>query len=54
MDHLKVRRYGDPVLRRKASPVEAVTPEIRRLIDQMIETMYHDVGIGLAAPQIGV
>ena len=54
MDHLEVRRYGDPVLRRKASPVEAVTPEIRRLIDQMIETMYHDLGIGLAAPQVGI
>jgi peptide deformylase len=51
---LKVRRYGDPVLRRPASPVGAVTPEIRRLVDDMIETMYDEVGIGLAAPQVGV
>jgi peptide deformylase len=51
---LSVRRYGDPVLRRKASPVEAVTPEIRRLVTDMIDTMYDEVGIGLAAPQVGV
>jgi peptide deformylase len=50
---LKVRRYGDPVLRRRASPVEAVTPEIRRLADDMVDTMYDEVGIGLAAPQVG-
>jgi peptide deformylase len=50
---LKVRRYGDPVLRRRAEPIATVTPEIRRLADDMIETMYDEVGIGLAAPQIG-
>ena len=51
---LKVRRYGDPVLRRSAALVEAVTPEVRRLASDMIETMYDEVGIGLAAPQVGV
>jgi peptide deformylase len=51
---LRVRRYGDPVLRRRARDVEAVTPEIRRLVDDMIDTMYDEVGIGLAAPQVGV
>jgi peptide deformylase len=50
---LKVRRYGDPVLRRRAQPVETVTPDIRRLVDDMIDTMYDEVGIGLAAPQVG-
>ena len=50
---LKVRRYGDPVLRRRANPVDAVTPEIRRLVSDMIDTMYDEVGIGLAAPQVG-
>jgi peptide deformylase len=50
---LKVRRYGDPVLRRRAVPVDRVTPEIRRLADDMVDTMYDEVGIGLAAPQIG-
>ncbi len=51
---LKVRRYGDPVLRRKAQPVERVTPEIRALVDDMIDTMYDEAGIGLAAPQVGI
>ena len=50
---LKVRRYGDPALRRRANPVEAVTPEIRRLAEDMVDTMYDEVGIGLAAPQVG-
>jgi peptide deformylase len=51
---LTMRRYGDPVLRRVASPVTAVTPEIKTLIADMAETMWAQVGIGLAAPQIGV
>lgn len=51
---LRVRRYGDPVLRRRAEPVREVTPEIRALVADMIDTMYDEVGIGLAAPQIGV
>jgi len=50
---LKVRRYGDPVLRRRAMPVSEVTPQIRRIVEDMTETMYDEVGIGLAAPQIG-
>ena len=51
---LSMRRYGDPILRRLAAPVAAVTPEIKTLIADMAETMWHQVGIGLAAPQIGV
>jgi peptide deformylase len=51
---LKVRRYGDPVLRRRALPIEEVTPEIRTIIADMTETMYDEVGVGLAAPQVGV
>lgn len=54
MPVLNVRRYGDPILRQKAQPVEAVTPEIRKTLADMLETMYHQVGIGLAAPQVGV
>jgi peptide deformylase len=50
---LKVRKYGDPVLRRRAETVREVTPELRRLAEDMIETMYDEAGIGLAAPQIG-
>jgi peptide deformylase len=51
---LKVRKYGDSILRRKADPIPAVTPEIKGLIAEMIETMYDQVGIGLAAPQVGI
>jgi peptide deformylase len=51
---LSVRKYGDPVLRRRAKPVEAVTPEIKRIIADMVDTMYDEVGLGLAAPQVGV
>lgn len=49
----KVRTYPDPVLAAKAAPVTEITDEIRALAADMIETMYADKGIGLAAPQIG-
>jgi len=51
---LGMRRYGDPILRQVAARVVAVTPEIKTLIADMAETMWHQVGIGLAAPQVGV
>ena len=51
---LKVRKYGDPLLRRRAAPVREITPEIRRIVSDMIDTMYDEVGIGLAAPQVGI
>ena len=51
---LSVRKYGDPVLRRRAKPVEKVTPELRAIIADMIDTMYDEVCIGLAAPQVGI
>jgi len=51
---LKVRKYGDPVLRRRAARVEAVTSDIRKTIADMVDTMYDEVGLGLAAPQVGV
>ncbi len=43
-----------PVLKTKAKPVDAVTPEIAILMNDMLETMYAAPGIGLAAPQVGV
>ncbi|MFH1105171.1 MAG: peptide deformylase [Actinomycetota bacterium] len=49
-----IRRFPDPVLRMAARPVEVVDPEVGRLIDDMIETMYAAPGVGLAAPQIGI
>jgi peptide deformylase len=42
------------VLRRRARPVEAVTPAIKQTIADMVDTMYDEVGLGLAAPQVGV
>ena len=47
-------KYGDPALVHSAAVIEAITPEIDRLIDDMIDTMYAAPGVGLAAPQIGV
>jgi len=49
-----ILRYGERVLHAKAAVVEAVTPEISQLVDDMIATMYAAPGIGLAAPQVGV
>jgi len=49
-----IRTFPDPVLRMAARPVAAVDNEVRRLIDDMIETMYAAPGVGLAAPQIGI
>jgi len=51
---LHILQYPDPRLRIKALPVPAVDDEIRRLIDDMLETMYNAPGIGLAAPQVAV
>lgn len=48
-----IRKYGDPVLRRKAIQIEEVDDEVRALADEMIEVMHADNGIGLAAEQIG-
>ena len=49
-----ILKYGDAVLHEKARVVEAITPDIDRLVDDMIQTMYAAPGVGLAAPQIGV
>jgi peptide deformylase len=48
-----ILHYPDPRLRQKALPIEGITPEIERLIDDMAETMYAAPGVGLAAPQVG-
>ena len=53
MSVLPIRVLGDPVLREETRPVVEVTDELRRLIDDMFETMYAANGIGLAAPQVG-
>ena len=45
--------YGNPVLREKGKAVEAFDSDLNRLVGDMIETMYAEEGIGLAAQQIG-
>src|ERR1700742_1847315 len=50
---LKVVKYGSPVLRKKGAPIESITPEIKKLIADMFETMYAHKGVGLAAQQVG-
>ena len=54
MARLKILKFGEPTLRKTARPVEEITPRIKMLIDDMIETMRHAGGCGLAAPQVGV
>lgn len=51
---LPIIETPDPRLREKSAPVEEVTDELRKLIDDMFETMYAAPGIGLAAVQVGV
>jgi peptide deformylase len=50
---LEVIKYGHPVLRQKGAPVGKITPEINRLVADMLETMHENHGVGLAAQQIG-
>jgi peptide deformylase len=50
---LPILHYGHPVLREKGAPVGRVTPEIRQLVSDMLDTMYEAHGIGLAAQQVG-
>ena len=47
-------KYGDPVLEKSAAPVEVFDDELRKLLDDMFESMYAAHGVGLAAPQIGI
>lgn len=47
-------KYGDPVLERPADPVTVFDDDLRKLVDDMFESMYAAHGVGLAAPQIGI
>lgn len=51
---LKILIAPNPILKAKAAPVDEVDDKVRRLMDDMLETMYWAPGIGLAAPQVGV
>ena len=50
---LEVLKYPDPRLRKKGEKVTKVTLELKKLGENMVETMYAEKGIGLAAPQVG-
>lgn len=50
----KIRMMGDEVLTKKCRQIKEVTPRIKELIEDMLETMYDANGVGLAAPQVGV
>ena len=49
-----IRIMGEKVLEKVSRPVDAVTPRIRDLVEDMLETMYDAGGVGLAAPQVGI
>lgn len=51
---LKVVKYGDPILTKRADEVTDFNGNLHKLIDDMFETMYGAPGVGLAAPQVGV
>ena len=53
MSLLDIHVLGSPILRQETKPVDRMTDELRRLADDMFETMHAAKGIGLAAPQIG-
>ncbi len=54
MSLLQILQAPHPGLKRVAQPVAEVTGELRTLMDDMLDTMYHAPGIGLAAPQVGI
>ena len=54
MTILPIIKAPDPILKKRCTPVDAVDDEIRRLMDDMLETMYSAPGVGLAAPQIAI
>ena len=50
---LPIYLYGNPILRKKSEDIDKNYPDLKQLIDNMFETMYHSNGVGLAAPQVG-
>lgn len=49
-----IREYGDEVLNKKCKEITEMTPRLKELIEDMLETMYEANGVGLAAPQVGI
>ena len=53
MSALKLRYYGDPILRRETHNIVDFDSDLDRFVEDMIETMHENGGVGLAAPQVG-
>ena len=53
MSLLDIHVLGSPILRQETERVDTITPELRRLVDDMFDTMHAAKGVGLAAPQVG-
>jgi len=51
---MELKIYGDGELRKKALPLDKVTPEIKEIVSKMIDVMHKNDGVGLAAPQMGI
>ena len=49
-----IRVMGDPILTKVSKEVKEMTPRLNQLVDDMLETMYENDGVGLAAPQVGI
>ncbi|HGE71536.1 TPA: peptide deformylase [Candidatus Poribacteria bacterium] len=54
MANLGITKYGNPVLRKVAEPVTEINDEIKKIVNDMLDTLYASEGVGIAAPQIGV
>ena len=50
----EIHTIGDEILNKKCRPVKEMTPRLQTLVDDMLDTMYDAMGVGLAAPQVGV
>lgn len=51
---LEIKKYPNPILRKKSEEIKEITPEIKELVFNMKETMEKNQGVGLSAPQVGV
>jgi len=50
----KVLKFGEPILKKKSKPVQELTADVKKLVADLLETLYASKGVGLAAPQVGV
>jgi len=51
---LEIKKYPDPILKKRSEEIKEITPEIKKLVEEMVLAMGNDKGMGLAAPQVGI